>query len=102
MCVYNSQQSNLRFCIITSILIACVQILMLLDPDQKQSRDVMTYFQPQQKGEGSSSEGEGGGGGLAELPVEGLKRRHRGGVASTEQGRGRGRLTRRKAGGEKK
>lgn len=65
---------------------------MLLDPDRKQSRDVLSYFQPQQKREGSSSEGEEGEGGmLAELPVEGLKHRRRGGVAGTGPGRGKGR-----------
>lgn len=55
-----------------------------------QSLDVMSYFQPQQKREGSSSEGEEGEGMLADLPVEGLKRRCQGGVAGNGVGRGRG------------
>ena len=81
--------------------------MLLLCPDHKQSQDVLSYFQPRRKREGSSSEGEEEGGGegvLAELPVEGLKRRCRGGVAGThrERGRGRGASSRGKAGGQKK
>ena len=81
--------------------------MMLLCPDHKQSHDVLSYFQPQRKGEGSSSEGEGEegeGGMLAKLPVEGLKRKCRGGAGGThrERGRGRGTSNGEKSGGKKK
>lgn len=80
---------------------------MLLDPNCKPSQDVLAYFIPPRKRERSSSdgeeEGEGGvNGGLAELPVEGLKRRRRGGVASTGQGGRKGKSNRRKGGNEKR
>ena len=86
----------------------CVQIMMLLDPSRKPSQDVLAYFLPQGKREGSSSDGEeeegegGANGGLAELPVEGLKRRRKGGgVAGTGQSK-KGRSTRRKGGNDKR
>ena len=64
--------------------------MLLLDPSREQSQDILTYFVPPRKREGSSSEGEGeGGGGLAELPMEGLKRRRKGGVAGKNRTKGR-------------
>ena len=67
---------------------------MLLDPDRSRSQDVLTYFQPLQKKQSSSSSSSSDGDGesngvLEDLPVEGLKRRRRGGVAT----RGRGSST---------
>ncbi|CAI8041496.1 hypothetical protein GBAR_LOCUS23070 [Geodia barretti] len=74
--------------------------MMLLDPGRKQSLDALTYFLPNRKRESSSS-GEGEGEGLlADLPVEGLKRRHRGGGGG-RRGRGRGKSTTRGKSGNK-
>ena len=72
--------------------------MMLLDPGRKQSLDVLTYFVPNSKRESSSS-GEGEGEGLlADLPVEGLKMRRRGGG---ERRGGRGKSTTRVRSGNK-
>lgn len=75
--------------------------MLLLDPGHKQSLDVLSYFLPPRKRESSSSsgEGEGGDGPLADLPVDGLKRRRGGGGRG---GRGREKSTARGKSGTRK
>ena len=77
--------------------------MLLLDPGHEQSLDVLSYFLPPRKRESSSSsgEGEGGDGPLADLPVDGLKRR-RGGVGRGRGERGREKSTARGKSGTRK
>ena len=71
--------------------------MLLLEPSRQQSLDVLSYFLPSHGG-GGGREGEGecesGEEVLAELPVEGLKRRRRarGAVGVRGSRRGRERL----------